>query len=317
MRRFLARLLQPLEAAAVLAFYGLFGLLPPALSSAVAGRLMRTVGPFLKAHRVARRNIERAYPGIEATRVSAILDGIWDNLGRNIGEFPHLRTLLADPVSVELQGQEILDALLHEGRPVIFVGAHLANWEIAPVVALRCGVAVDFVYRAPNNPWIDRLVSRRRVDPSGALIRKGAEGGRRVLAALKAGRSLGILVDQKLNEGIEARFFGRPAMTTPAFAQLALRVGAPVVPVRFERLGGPRFRVTVEPPIQILATGDRAADAAVLVQAVNDRIEAWVRERPEQWFWVHRRWRETPSSDAPGGAPQPTEAATGGSTSRN
>ncbi len=184
------------------------------------------------------------------------------------------------------------------------------------MVALRRGVALDVVYRAPNNPWVDRLVARRRVDPNAALIRKGAEGGRQVLSALKAGRSLGILVDQKMNEGIEARFFGRPAMTTPAFAQLALRFGIPVVPVRFERLGGPRFRVTVEAPIEPLPTGDRDADAASLVQAVNDRIETWVRARPEQWFWVHRRWRDDRTPPAVADTVQ-GDAGTGCSTSRN
>ena len=85
-------------------------------------------------------------------------------------------------------------------------------------------------------------------------------------------------------------------MTTPAFAQLALRFGVPVVPVRFERLGGPRFRVTVDPPIRIEPTGDRSTDVNALVQATNDRLEAWIRERPEQWFWVHRRWRDKPAA---------------------
>src|SRR3546814_11493815 len=95
-----------------------------------------------------------------------------------------------------------------------------------------------------------------------------------------------------MNEGIDASFFGHPAMTTPSFAQLALRLGLPVVPIRFERLHGTQFRVTVDPPLQITVTGDRATDVATLVQAVNDHIETRVRERPEQWFLVPRRWRE-------------------------
>lgn len=303
MSRLLARLLQPIEAAVVLAFYGLFGLLPPAAASATGGWLLRRIGPMLRAHRVARSNLQRVYPDRPAAEIAAVLDGMWENLGRNIGEFPHLRRLLDDPASVEVAGSETLEALRAAGKPVIFVGAHLANWEIAPAVALRCGFAVDYIYRAPNNPWVDRLVARRRVDPGGALIRKGAEGGRRALAALKTGRSLGILVDQKMNEGIEVLFFGRPAMTTPAFAQLALRFGLAVVPIRFERVGGPRFRVTVDPPVDTPRTGDRTADVAALVQAVNDHIEAWVRERPEQWFWVHRRWRERPPVSAPDALP--------------
>ncbi len=303
MSRLLARLVQPIEAAFVLAFYGLLGLLPATASSAAGGWLLRRIGPLLRAHRVARRNLERSYPGRPPAEIAALLDGMWENLGRNIGEFPHLRRLLSDPASVEVVGTATLEALRAAGKPVIFVGAHLANWEIAPAVALRCGFAVDYVYRAPNNPWVDRLLARRRVDPDGAMIPKGAEGGRRAMAALKAGRSLGILVDQKMNEGIEAMFFGRPAMTTPAFAQLALRLGLPVVPIRFERLGGPRFRVTVDPPVEIEATGDRAADVATLVQAVNDHIEGWVRDRPEQWFWVHRRWRDRPEVSATDAVP--------------
>lgn len=306
MSRLLTRLVQPLEAAAVLVFYGLFGLLPPAAASATAGWLLRRLGPLLRAHRVACRNLARVYPDRPAAEVAGLLDGMWENLGRNIGEFPHLRRLLADPAAVEVHGLETLEALRATGKPVIFIGAHLANWEIAPAVALRCRFAVDYIYRAPNNPWVDRLVARRRVDPDGTLIRKGAEGGRRAMAALKAGRSLGILVDQKMNEGIEATFFGRPAMTTPAFAQLALRLGLPVVPIRFERLGGPRFRVTVDRPIEIAPSGDRAADVAALVQAANDHIEAWIRARPEQWFWVHRRWREPQAASAPDVAPAPS-----------
>lgn len=305
MKRLLTRLLQPIEAGFVLAFHGLFGLLPPTVSSAMGGWLMRRVGPLLRAHRVARRNLERAYPDRPAADIEALLGGMWENLGRNVGEFPHLRTMLADPASVEVRGQETIDALHRAGKPVIFVGAHLANWEIAPAVALRCGFSVDYIYRAPNNPWVDRILAKRKIDPSGNMIPKGKEGGRQALAALKAGRSLGILVDQKMNEGIEARFFGHPAMTTPAFAQFALRLGLPVVPIRFERLGGPHFRVTVDPPVEIAPTGDRAADTAALVQAVNDHIEAWVRERPTEWFWVHRRWRERPVS-APDAAPAPS-----------
>ncbi|MEQ8397440.1 lauroyl acyltransferase [Thalassobaculum sp.] len=294
MSRLLTRLLQPLEAALVLAFYGLFSLLPTSASSATGAWLLRRIGPLIGAHRTARRNLERTYPDHPASEIDSILDGMWANLGRNIGEFPHLKTLLADPAVVQVDGMETIEALREAGGPVIFVGAHLANWEIAPVVALRHGFTVDFIYRAPNNPWVNRLLERRRIDPAGVMIPKGAEGGRRALAALKAQRSLGILVDQKMNEGIEARFFGRPAMTTPAFAQLALRFDVPVVPVRFERLGGPRFRVTVDPPIQLERTGDRSTDVAALVQAVNDRVESWIRERPEQWFWVHRRWRDKP-----------------------
>ena len=136
MRRILVRVSQPLEAAVVLIFHGLLGLLSPSAGSKAGGWLMRRIGPLLKAHRVARSNLERAFPGIAPPRLAELLDGIWDNLGRNIGEFPHLRSLLEDPRSVELHGEEILDALHQTGKPAIFVGAHLANWRSSR--SLRC-----------------------------------------------------------------------------------------------------------------------------------------------------------------------------------
>ena len=137
MRRLLARLLQPLEAAVVLAFYWLFGRLRPSTSSAVGGWLMRRIGPMIRAHRVARRNLERAFPERPAAEIDRLLAGMWDNLGRNVGEFPHLRRLLDDPEAVEVGGLDVIEKLHGAGGQVIFVGAHLANWEIVPVVALR------------------------------------------------------------------------------------------------------------------------------------------------------------------------------------
>ena len=99
-----------------------------------------------------------------------------------------------------------------------------------------------------------------------------------------------MLMDQKMNDGIEARFFGRPAMTAPALAALALRLRCPVVPAHVERLGPARFRLVCDPPLPLPGTGNRAADVLVLTQMVNDRLEQWIRARPGEWLWLHRRW---------------------------
>jgi KDO2-lipid IV(A) lauroyltransferase len=99
-----------------------------------------------------------------------------------------------------------------------------------------------------------------------------------------------MLVDQKMNDGIEARLFGLPAMTAPAAAAFALRFRCPVIPGHSERIGPARFRLVCDPPLNLPDTGDRTADLAALTQAINDRLEAWIRARPEQWLWLHRRW---------------------------
>ena len=122
------------------------------------------------------------------------------------------------------------------------------------------------------------------------MFAKGKAGARQTLAHLARGGRLAMLMDQKMNDGIEARFFGRPAMTAPGLAALALRLRCPVIPSFVERLGPARFRVTCERPLALPDTGDRTADIASLTQMVNDTLERWIRAKPESWLWLHRRW---------------------------
>ena len=135
------------------------------------------------------------------------------------------------------------------------------------------------------------MVARLR-GGTGELIPKGAVAARRAVAALRRGAHVSLLADQKLNDGIAVPFFGRPAMTAPALALLALRFDCAVLPARVERLEGAHFRLTLYPPLDLPRTGNRDADVAALMRSVNATLEGWVRERPEQWFWVHSRWRD-------------------------
>ena len=151
------------------------------------------------------------------------------------------------------------------------------------------GIPVAQIYRAGNNPLLDRLIARFRGD-RGELIPKGPVAARRAIAALRRGTHLTLLADQKMNDGIPVPFFGRPAMTAPALAVLALCFDCDVLPARVERLAGARFRLTVFPPLPLPRSGEPHADAVALMARVNATLEAWVRDRPEQWLWVHRRW---------------------------
>jgi KDO2-lipid IV(A) lauroyltransferase len=133
------------------------------------------------------------------------------------------------------------------------------------------------------------MITRFRGD-TGELIPKGAVAARRAIATLRRGAHLTILADQKMNDGIPVPFFGRPAMTAPALAALALRFDCDVLPARVERLDGAHFRLTVFPPLPLPRSGDAHADAAALMAQVNAILESWIRDRPGQWFWLHRRW---------------------------
>src|SRR5207302_10059234 len=190
---------------------------------------------------------------------------------------------------VEPAGSEHLDRAIAAGRPVIIFGGHLGNWEIAALAAGQYGIDVAQIYRAANNTLVDRMIARFRGSDS-EFIPKGRVASRRALAALKRGAHLTLLVDQKLNDGIAVPFFGRAAMTAPALALLALHFDCAVLPARVERLRGPHFRLTIYPPLPLSRSGDRHADVAAVMATVNRTLEGWIRDRPEQWFWLHRRW---------------------------
>jgi KDO2-lipid IV(A) lauroyltransferase len=157
------------------------------------------------------------------------------------------------------------------------------------LAGVQYGISVAQIYRAAKNPLLDRIIARFRGD-GGELIPKGTVAARRAIAALRRGTHLTLLADQKMNDGIPVPFFGRPAMTAPALAVLAVRFDCDVLPARVERLDSARFRLTVFPPLPLPRSGEPHADAAALMALAMRPWRRGSRDRPEQWLWVHRRW---------------------------
>ncbi len=283
--------IHPAQGMAAYAVLGIARLMPLEAASGLGGWLGRTIGPRVGITKRARRNLRRAFPKKTVDEIEAIIRGMWDNLGRVVFEYPHLDRLRFDGADrhVEVLHGEYVDLLKDDGRSGILFSAHMANWEITAIGAIRRGLPVHLFYRAPNNPFVDHLFRRHRLGDS-EMIPKGAAGARRALKLLGAGEHLAMLVDQKMNDGIAVPFFGRDAMTAPALAQLALKYNCPVVPAQVVRLRGARFRIIVHPPLEIVRTGDRRRDVAETMGRVNALIEGWIRENPEQWLWLHNRW---------------------------
>lgn len=288
-------LVHPLEALAAFGLYETFRLLPLDWASGLGGWLLRTIGPWLRASERARRNLRQAFPDKSPAEIEAIVRGVWDNLGRTVAEFPHLREIdVYDPNGrVTLTGGEWVDLLREDGRPGFFFSAHIGNWELVALGASQRGVPLHRIYRAANNPLVERLYSRGRAAVDGEMIPKGASGVKRILQLLRQGEHLGMLVDQKMNDGVAVPFFGHAAMTSTALADLALRHDCPVVPARVIRLRGARFRLEIGPPMDLVRTGDRHADAAATMARANALIESWIREHPDQWLWLHNRWPDS------------------------
>jgi Kdo2-lipid IVA lauroyltransferase/acyltransferase len=280
-----------LEALAAALAFGAFAALPIDCASAIGGALGRLIGPFLGISRLARRNLKGALPELSDHEINQVVAAMWDNLGRVAAEYPHLREIRVFEPSgrVETHGFEHMDRAVANGRRMIIFSGHIANWEIGMLAAVQYGIEVAQIYRAANNPLVDRMITRFRGD-AGELIPKGAVAARRAIATLRRGAHLTMLADQKLNDGIPVPFFGRPAMTTSALASFALRFDCDVLPARVERLNGAHFRLTVFPALPLPRSGNPGADVAALMAQVNATLESWIRDRPDEWFWVHRRW---------------------------
>ena len=286
------RLRYAMEGAAVAAVFAFFGALPTPVASALGGALGRLLGPLLGVNRRARQNLLRALPEASPAQIERTLRAMWANLGRVAAEYPHLKSFHPYRAGgrIEMVGTEHLDEAKRAAGGTIFFSGHLANWEVAPLTVTKYGLQVAVVYRAPNNPIVERLIWRVRGPVAGFRVRKGPSGVRDIVRHMKRGDHLAMLVDQKMNDGISVPFFGREAMTAPALAELALRYDCPVYPVRVERLAGANFRITVFPKMALPRSGDRAADVQATMRQVNAHLEAWIRDRPEQWLWIHRRW---------------------------
>ncbi|MCW5729855.1 MAG: lauroyl acyltransferase [Alphaproteobacteria bacterium] len=280
-----------LEAAILWPLFALFHLLGPDRASSLAGALARRIGPRLPLHRQARSRMLRALAGITPDEAERHLGDCWENFGRVAAEFAHLGQLWQEfDRRFEIEGGEHLAALAADGRPGIVVSAHFGNSELCDLAAARFGAPLAQIHRRANNPWIESLLRRARREKPGRHYPKGSAGARALLAELAAGGHIGLTADQRMNEGIPLPFLGRPAMTGLAIARLALRYRCPVVPLRIERLEGCRFRAIAEAPLALPDTGDPARDEELLMRAIGGRIEAWVRRRPGQWFWLHNRW---------------------------
>lgn len=282
----------PLEAFGVMIVWGFFRLLPYTVASAIGGWLGRTLGPHLKISDRARRNIRLAMPETADADVERIVIGMWDNLGRVAAEFPHIAGIAFDGSDPRIRfvGEENLFALRDDGVAGMLFGGHIANWEVSCLAAQSCGMPSLFIYREANNPLVEKLFLWSRRGTEGNMAPKGGEGAKNIIGALVKKKHVGLLVDQKMNDGIAVPFFGHDAMTAPALGQMALKYKCPVVPMRVVRERGSFFRIDVLAPIYAEDTGDRHADIARFMARVNTHLEGWIREHPEQWLWLHNRW---------------------------
>jgi KDO2-lipid IV(A) lauroyltransferase len=280
-----------LEAIGFDIFTFLFRLLPTDAASWAGGALLKLLGPLSGSDKTASRNLRIAFPEKDEAWRRRILKAQWENVGRAFAEFSLMDRIRPSTGRVELVNGERLHEIARTMTPVVFVSGHFSNWEVMPAAIVDSGVVCQMTYRAANNPYVDERIKKSRFRYGVRLFApKGGDGARELLEAMGRGESVALMNDQKFNGGVAAPFFGKPAHTAPGPTRLALRFGTVLQPMSVQRIKGAHFRAIVHDPIVLERTGDRTADIEAGVRQVNAFVEARVRERPEEWFWVHKRW---------------------------
>jgi Kdo2-lipid IVA lauroyltransferase/acyltransferase len=256
-----------------------------------------------RLRRVGMRNLEMAFPAKPVKERRVILRGVYRSLGRLLAEFclfPSYRRENVAEVAI-YQGFENFEAAQKRGKGVLFLTGHFGGWEIGSFFHSLQGHPMRIVVRPIDNPYVDELVTRYRTLHGNSLI--GKQGfARGLLAAMEHNETVGILMDTNMTppQGVFADFFGIPACTAVGIARVALHTDAAVVPA-FTIWDSVlrKYRVEFSPAVELVRTGDNEADAVANTALFNRIFENYVRRYPDQWLWVHRRWKTRPPGQPP------------------
>ena len=271
----------------------------PIKTANLLGRILRTIGPLTREQKIGRANLVAAFPEKSPEEIETILAGVWDNLGRLGAEFAHLDHVWEhDPahpedsrIEIQARTHELFAQLRLDGKPALIFASHLGNWELPAVAAVAHGLDATILFRRPNSQQANRIIEETRAVKMGTLIPAGRDAPFRLAEALQKGQHVAMLVDQYLTGGVEVNFFGRKTKANPMLARLRRQFECPIHGTRIIRLPNNRFRAEVSEEVKPVRDASGQIDIQGTTQAIASVVEGWIREYPDQWLWLHRRWR--------------------------
>ena len=270
------------------------------LASNLGSLIFKLIGPMTKFDSRAKENINKIFPNLDINSQKKIKRDMWDNLGRNIGEFVFANKLnpydtkninsIKNKPRFIIEGEDYLNEVYKTKKGVIFFSAHIANWEICPLILSARDLKVTSIYRHANNPISEKIIQWLRRGIS-YYAPKGPSGAKTLFKVLRNNEYAAILADQKLNEGKLIQFLNHPAKTATAIAELSLKLSIPIVPIHLERIKGAKFKYIIEKPIYNNKNNvHHNEELNLLLEKINDIISKWIIKNPSQWLWIHNRW---------------------------
>lgn len=287
---------QWLVAQVMFGFLNFLKLFPADGAIRFADWMMRRIGRHTRRHRLMLTNLRNAFPDKSDAEIEAIALGSWGNMGRLAAEYVFLDQLFdfdpgsTEPGRVEVSGIPIFLDLRDNPRPFIVFSGHTGNFELLPVAGNAFGLSVTVLFRPPNNPYVAQKVFDFRSRRMGRLVPSHAGSSFALARQLENGQGVGVLVDQKFRKGLKTTFFGLEAKTNPLLPKLVRQFNCEVYPARCIRLPGNRYRLEIEPRLDMPRDAKGNLDLPAAAQLLNNKVESWVREYPDQWLWYHDRW---------------------------
>ena len=289
MRVLWVRFLQIIEFLICYLFYAFCRFLGVSASQKAIASFARYVGKFTSMNQKAQDRLRKFLPQVSLQDSERYMSQMWSNLGAVVAEYANLEKIQSGGPYLEVEGLEHLLNLKDDGKPGLIFAGHIANWEMVAVACRDHGVKASQVYRAANNPYVNRLIRAIQLKVTPRLIPKGPAGGRKTLESLNNGEHLILLIDQKMNNGISVPFFGKEAMTPPGLARLAEKFMCPVLPAQVVRLSDGKLKVIFHPAIYFPMDGSKDGYREFMI-TVHTYLEQWIQREPGQWLWLHNRW---------------------------
>ena len=260
-------------------------------SSTLGGCLLSIYGKFSSKNKIAIKNLNKIFPNKSFREKRTIIKKMWAHFGRVIGEYPHLNNIKTlNNKFIKIEGLENLLLPLKKYSNCLFFSAHLGNWELTSHPLTESGYKISFIYRSPNNAKVDNILRKIRLNYGVDLIKKGSVGAKECIKILKEEKgNIGMLIDQKMNDGIETIFFGHKTMTASAIAKFSLKYKCPIIPAVCRRKSDINFVIKYLPEISYQKVKKLGTETKVM-NLLNNYVESWIRESPEQWIWIHNRW---------------------------
>ena len=259
-------------------------------SSNIGGKIGEIFGPFIRSEKILKKNILNAFPNIDNNSLKKIKKDMWNNYGRTFAEYAFIKKFKNGKLedNLKIEGIEILQKIIDEKKPVLFLSGHFANFELMAMVIERSGINLAAIYRPLNNFFIEPYITRlRKNNICKVQIKKGLNGIKEIFRSLKNNYSIAMMIDQRVRQGERIDFFKKKAHTTNLPALLAKKFKCQIVTIKIKRYENYKFKITIEKPVIFSET----ETVGSITLKLNSWLERTILENPSQWIWTHDRWK--------------------------